>query len=197
MSDDRNRVAAGFTRAQVGEDEDGLIAAFGIPLTRLPADLWHGFAVRLLDAVGGELETDAEELLVDSAQESGYHLGYGILTSEAWLESVAPNLVRLPDDLLEGACAAFVACGWPEAEIVAFAPGERLALRAPCAPVLGPADRAADLRPRVALLRGMAAALMDLACADQPYPDGLGTYRCAPAIPAPDGDRVDFVVTRA
>jgi hypothetical protein len=197
MSDDRKRVAAGFTRIQVGEDEDGLIAAFGIPLTRLPADLWHGFAVRLLDAVGEDLETDAEELLVDSAQESGYHLGYGILTSDAWLESVAPYLVRLPDDLLAGACAAFAACGWPEAEIVAFAPRERLALRAPRAPAGGPEKRDADVRPQEALLRGLAAALMDLACADQPYPDGLGTYRCAPAAAAPDGAGIDFVVTRA
>jgi len=197
MSVDRNRVAAGFTRTQVGEDEDGLIAAFGIPLTRLPADLWHGFAARLLDAVGGELEPDAEELLVDSAHESGYHLGYGLLTSDAWRETVAPTLVRLPDDLLEGACAAFAACGWPEAEIVAFTPGERLALRAACGAADGPEGAGSDLRPRTALLRGLAAALMDLACADQPYPDGLGTYRCAPAAPLPDGFRADFVVTRA
>jgi len=197
MNVDRNRVAAGFTRTQVGEDEDGFIAAFGIPLTRLPADLWHTFASRLLDAVGGDLTADAEELLVDSAQESGYHLGYGILTSDAWRESVAPNLVRLPDDLLEGACAAFAACGWPEAEIVAFTPGERLALRGPRGVADSPDRRGADPRPQVALLRGMAAALMDLACADQPYPDGLGTYRCAPAVPTPDGARTDFVVTRA
>lgn len=197
MGEERNRVAGGFTRTRVGEDEDGLIAAFGIPLTRLPADLWHGFATRLLDAVGGELATDAEELLAGSAQESGYHLGYGILTSDAWRESVAPNLVRLPDDLLAGACAAFAACGWPEAEIVAFTPGERLALRAPCASAAGGGGPGADTRPRAALLRGMAAALMDLACADQPYPDGLGTYRCAPAVAAPGGDRADFVVTRA
>ncbi|MHB8078157.1 MAG: hypothetical protein ACYDIE_02730 [Candidatus Krumholzibacteriia bacterium] len=197
MSVDRNRVAAGFARTQVGQDEDGLLAAFGIPLTRLPADLWHVFAARLLDAVGAEVAEDTVELLADSAQQSGYHLGYGILTSEAWRESVAPSLERLPDDLLHGACAAFAACGWPEAEIVDFAPGERLTLRASRTVTDSPDRRGADPRPQFALLRGMAAALMDLACADQPYPEGLGTYRCATAVPAPDGVRADFVVTRA
>lgn len=197
MSIDRNQVVAGFTRTQVGEDEDGLIAAFGIPLTRLPADLWHVFAARLLDAVGAEIAADAEELLADSAQQSGYHLGYGILTSAAWREAVAPSLARLPDDLLEGACLAFAACGWPEAEIVAFTPGERLTLRASRKVAASPDRRGVDPRPQVALLRGMAAALMDLACADQPYPDGLGTYRCAAAVPTPDDAGIDYTVTRA
>ena len=196
MSIDRERIAADLAHVPAVAGSDGRLAVFGVSACRLPADLWYGFAQRLAGALGDELSAEAEELLAEAARESAYHLAYGVVTSEAWCQVVAPCVQRPPADTLQGACAVFAACGWPAVEIVDFVPGRRLGLRAiDDVPAVAAGAPGFD-RERAIMARGMAAALMDLAYSPRAYPDGMGEFHCRGRAAA-GVDRADFTAARA
>lgn len=201
MAIDRKRIIDAMSKVGVVGNEDGLIPAFNVFITRLPTDFWNSFAVRLLQKVDTDLVEAAEWLLVNAAHECGYHTGYGIITSEEWKAIVAPMIENAPEDVLHGAYAVFTAWGWAKSEVVELIPGERMVVRAYDYYESDPAEYGAAPRTWAYMIRGVSAAFMDLAYGGDYDPTGktgMRTFKCEQTKGIECGDEYgEFVVTKA
>jgi hypothetical protein len=200
MSIDRKQVVAQMSQVKATANQDGLIPAFGVYVNQLPTGFWNAFAERLTRSVDPELLEAAEWLLVNAAQECGYHTGYGIITSEEWRAVVEP-MVEAPEDVLHGAFAVFTAWGWAKCEIAELVPGERMVLRAYDYYEGDTVEYGASDKPSAYMIRGVSAAFMDLAYGgayDPAGASGMGTFKCVQTLGIECGDMYgEFVVTRA
>ena len=88
MAIDRNRIIESMASIRFFGNDEGLIPAHNLFITQLPTSMWNSFPERLTRRVGPELLEAAEALLVNAAQECGYHTGRGIITSINMLESL-------------------------------------------------------------------------------------------------------------
>lgn len=163
MAIDRKRIIESLSKIEVAGNQEGLIPAFGVFVNQLPAGFWIAFADRLTRAVGDDLLEAAEHLLVVAAHECGYHTGYGIINSEEWRAAVAPMVEKVPEDILHGAFAVLTAWGWAKSEIVELVPGQRMVVRAYDYYESDMVVYGATRKPSAYMLRGIAAAFMDLA----------------------------------
>lgn len=197
MAIDRQAIIDNLSQIEIVGNEEGLIPAFGVFITQLPASFWNNFAQRLTDKVDPDLLEAAEHLLVNAAHECGYHTGYGIINSEEWKAAVAPMVEKVPEDVLHGAYAVFTAWGWGKAEIVELVPGEKMVVRAYDYYEADIAEDGATISPSAYMIRGVSGAFMDLAYGN-PYPNGLYTFRCEQVKGIECGDSYgEFVVTTA
>jgi len=198
MAIDRKKIIQEMSKVSVVGNEEGMIPGFGVFVQQLPADFWNGFARRIVNYVPEDLVESAEALLVNAAQECGYHTGYGIITSDEWNRVVQPMVENAPEDILHGAYAVFTAWGWAKSEIVEIVPKEKMVVRAydyyeSDIMVYGNASRTCAY-----MIQGVSAAFMDIAYGDKPYPDGMGTFACVQTKGIEIGDDYgEFVVTRA
>ena len=184
----------------VGNDE-GLVPAFNVFVTQLPAQFWNSFAERLTRQVPPDLLEAAEWLLVNAAHECGYHTGYGIITSDEWNAIVGPMIEDPPADVLHGAFAVFTAWGWAKAEIVEIVPGEKMVVRAYDYYEADVVSYGSSDKLSAYMIRGVSAAFMDLAYGGEYDPSGetgLRTFQCAQTKGIECGDDYgEFVVTKA
>lgn len=201
MAIDRKVIIEEMSKVKVQGDDEGMIPAFGVYVQQLPGDFWNGFARRIVNSVPEDLVGVAEGLLVNAAHECGYHTGYGIITSDEWKAVVAPMIEKAPEDVLHGAFAVFTAWGWAQSEIVEIIPGEKMVVRAydyyeSDVMLYGKAKR-----PSAYMIRGVAAAFMDLAYGGDYDPTGekgLRTFTCTQAKGIEIGDDYgEFIVTKA
>lgn len=194
MAIDRNKVIGDLSKIKVQGNKDGMIPAFGVLIQQLPANFWNSFSEKILQAAGDDLMDAAEGLLENAAAECGYHTGYGIITSEEFNSVVGPMIENKPEDVLHGAYGVFTAWGWANAEVVDLVPGEKMVIRAYD---YYESDVVNPKKPFAYMIRGVSRAFMDLAYSD-PYPDGLGKYKCEQVKGIEKGDPYgEFVVTKA
>jgi len=201
MAIDRKKIIEDLSQIQIVGNEDGLIPAYNVFVTQLPAGFWNSFAERLTRQVSAELMESAEWLLVNAAQECGYHTGYGIITSEEWKAVVAPMVERTPEDILHGAFAVFTAWGWAKSEVVEVIPGERMVVRAYDYYESDVVGYGSGNKLSAYMIRGVSAAFMDLAYGgeyDSTGKTGTGTFACEQVKGIERGDDYgEFVVTKA
>jgi hypothetical protein len=197
MSVNRKLIIDSMSKVQVQANADGLIPAFGVLVNQLPAAVWNNFADLLVSSVSGDLQEAAEFLLMNAANECGYHTGYGIITSEEWKAIVAPTMEGTAENVLHGAFAVFSAWGWGRTEIEELVPGERMVVRAYDYYESDVVDQGADTRMTAHMIRGVCSAFMDLAYG-KPYPAGFRTFTCEQVKGLERGDDYgEFVVTKA
>ncbi len=201
MAIDRKRIIEAMSQIEVAGNEQGMIPAFNVFVTQLPASLWNNFAERLSRQVSPELHEAAEALLVNAAHECGYHTGYGIITSEEWKAVVGPMIEKVPEDILHGAFAVFTAWGWAKAEIIELVPNERMIVRAYDYYESDVVNYGKSSKPSAYMIRGVSAAFMDLAYGGEYDPTGqrgLRTFQCRQTRGIECGDEYgEFVVTRS
>lgn len=201
MAIDRHKIIESLSKVEVVGNDDGLIPQFGVYVNMLPAKFWSAFADRLVHQVGEDLLEAAEWLLVNAAQECGYHTGYGIITSDEWKAVVQPMIEKVPEDILHGAFAVFTAWGWAKSEIVELIPNEKMVVRAYDYYESDVVTYGKRKRPCAYMIRGVAAAFMDLAYGGEYDPTGrtgLRTFKCVQTKGIECGDEYgEFVVTRA
>ncbi len=195
MAIDRSKIIEEMSKVRVIGNEEGLIPAFGVYVQQLPTDFWNEFTLRMINSVEPDLMTLCEGLLVDAAHQCGYYTGHGIITSDEWNRVVAPMVEKAPEDILHGAFAVFTAWGWADSEIVEIVPQEKMVVRAYNYYEADGAKKAGLNRPFAYMIRGVAAAFMDLAYGD-PFPNGIYTYDCEQTKGLEVGDEYgEFVVT--
>ena len=199
MAIDRKKAIDAMAKVQVWANDEGLIPAFNVFITQLPASFWNSFSERLTRQVGPDLLDAAEYLLVNAANECGYHTGWGIMTSEEWKAVIEP-MVETTEDKLHGAFAVVTAWGWGKCEIVELEPGERMVVRAYDYYESDVVEFGASTKLSAYMLRGVCSALMDLAYGGEYDPTGktgLGTFACEQTRGIECGDEYgEFVVTR-
>jgi len=130
MAINRKKIIDDMSKLKFAGNENGLIEGFGVLVNQLPSDFWNGFAERLTSKVDPAMVDTTEYLLVNAAQECGYHTGFGIITSDEWKAIVEPMIEKIPEDILHGAFAVFAAWGWANTEIIELIPGEKMVVRA-------------------------------------------------------------------
>jgi len=201
MAIDRKRIIESLSRVTVAGNDEGIIPAFGVFVNQLPASFWNSFAERLVRQVGDELSETAEFLLVNAAQECGYHTGHGIMVSDEWRAVVEPMIERVPEDVLFGAFAVLTAWGWAKADVVEIQPNTRMLVRAYDYYEADVVMHGSVRRPCAYMIRGIAAAFMDLAYGgpyDPTGATGLRAFSCVQTKGIECGDDYgEFVVTRA
>lgn len=199
MTINRDQVIRDMSTIQVAADRDGLIPAFSVLITQMPATFWNTFASRMLDRVDDNLKPAVEDLLINAANECGYHTGHGIITSEEWDSIVGPS-VDCVEDVLEGAFAVFTAWGWGDTSIVELVPGERMVIHTKSYYEADEGEVKNPRRPGAYMLRGVCSAFMDLAYGGEYDPTGntgRGTFQCDQTKGVECGDDIgEFVITR-
>ena len=201
MAIDRERIIDELSKLDVRSDATGLMPGFGVFIQRMPASIWTLFAERLSRSVPDELLETAEWLLVNAAQDCGYHTGYGIITSEEWNAVVAPMIEKVPEDILHGAFAVLTALGWGKWEIVELIPGEKMIVRAYDYYEADAVDYGKSNKKSAYTMTGVAAACMDLAYGgnyDITGKTGLRTFTAKQTKGIECGDEYgEIVVTKA
>ncbi len=102
--------------------------------------------------------------------------------------------------MLHGAFAVFTAWGWAKSEIVELVPGERMVVRAYDYYESDVVSYGASSKPSAYMIRGVAAAFMDLAYGgpyDATGKTGLRTFQCVQSKGIECGDEYgEFIVTK-
>ena len=200
MAIDRKKIIEEMSKVKVLGNEEGLIPVFGVYVQQLPAEFWNGFARRIVNSVPEDLVEAAEALLVNAAHECGYHTGYGIITSDEFKKVVGPMIESEPEDVLHAAFAIFTAWGWAQSEVIEIVANEKMVVRAydyyeSDVMLYGKAER-----PSAYMIRGVAAAFMDLGYGGDYDPEGntgIRTFKCEQTKGIEIGDDyAEFVVTR-
>ncbi|MBC9783689.1 hypothetical protein H1S01_04080 [Heliobacterium chlorum] len=197
MPIDRKQIIDHLCRLEVEGNENGMISAFGVFLTQLPADFWNNFAERLTRSVRMDLRRAAEELLINAAHECGYHTGQGILSSEEWRSVVQPFVFKPPEDTLHGLLAVITSWGWAKAEIVELIPKTKMVVRSYDYYEADIVEQGRSSKMSAYMLCGICAAFMDLVYGDK-YPNGIHTFQCAQTKGIECGDEYgEFVAVKS
>ena len=197
MAIDRKKIIKVLSQIRIEGNDDGLIPAFGVLVNQMPASMWNNFAELVCETVSGDLAEAAHYLLMNAANECGYHTGYGIITSEEWNSVVAPMVEKVPEDILHGAFAVFTAWGWAKSEIIELIPEEKMVVRAYDYYESDVVEYGVSGRMSAFMIQGVSAAFMDLAYG-KPYPEGFRTFKCEQVKGIECGDEYgEFLVTKA
>ena len=109
---------------------NGLIEAFGVLLTYLPAEYYGKIAFRFekeLDKAGG-IDGLAKPLLIESGHVCGFNTFGGIMTSDVWNTLIYP-LLQTREDWVYAMIAVINALGWGHWRIETLEAGQKLILR--------------------------------------------------------------------
>jgi hypothetical protein len=189
----RDKVVKDLVNITVTHDQDGLIPNFNVLVNQLPTAFWNTFAERMMAAAPADRKPALEQALVQCAYECGYHTGYGIITSNEFKSVVMPMVTEGAKDVLRGAFAVFTAWGWAKSGIMQIVEGEKMTIRATD---YYEADGTKGAEKRAFMIRGICTAFFELAYSD-PYPDGMGKFRCEQVKGMECGDQFgEFVVTK-
>lgn len=115
----------------LGGNEEGLIPAFGLYLTKHFADYYNRISYGLLREFfrqAPELAEDARELLVEAGHVCAFNTFGGIMTSVEW-DAVVRPMIASREDWIHGMVAVVNALGWGRWEVASLVPGERLVVR--------------------------------------------------------------------
>lgn len=127
---DENGIVQAVAGLPLVGDEEGLISAFGLYLTRMYSDYYNKTSFRfesaLREVMGGvELAT---ELLIESGHICAFNTFGGIMKSDEWKALIQPHL-RDKADWAHGMTAVVNALGWGIWRVVELVPGEKLVMR--------------------------------------------------------------------
>lgn len=197
MAIDGNRIIRAVMEGSRIRDAKGIIPLFGVYLSIFSVDFYNRLSFDFERMLPPSINGHAESLLIEAAQECGYATFHGIRTSREWEELVTP-MVENPEDQILGFTAVAVAFGWGDLSVLEINPGERLRIRADQSyeasgflQRYGMADS-----PKCYMLRGVAAAFMDLLYGEE-YPEGCFTFSARePRCRAKGDEYCEFVVEK-
>jgi predicted hydrocarbon binding protein len=149
----------------IAGNDEGLIPAFGLYLTRHMADYYNRISyatARRLER-SGEVSDDARVLLVEAGHVCAFNTFGGIMKSAEW-DAVVRPMIEAREDWIRGMVAVVNAFGWGHWDIAELVPGERLSIRIEnayeaCGYLR---DYGTSDRPRCYLATGGVAGLMNL-----------------------------------
>ncbi len=115
-----------------GSDEDGLIHAFGVLLTRMYANYYNLITYLTIEAVKNELGDMGMPVIEALFREAGHVCGFntlgGIMVSAEWDALILPQL-KTREDWMHGIVAVMNALGWGTIRINKLLPGEYLEMQ--------------------------------------------------------------------
>lgn len=200
MAIDRNKIIDELSKISIIGNNDGIIDAYGVFMQQLPSSFWNNFSEKLTRSVPEDLLETAEWLLVNAAQECGYHTGYGIINSMEWKSVVVPMLENDSEDILHGIFAVLSAWGWAKAVVKEIIAGERMVIHAYDYYEADIVEYGKSDKLSAYTLTGVSAAFMDLVYGgkyDSSGLTGLRTFSCKQTKGIECGDDFgEFIVSR-
>lgn len=108
-----------------GDEETGLIKAYGGSITRHYSNYYNLISVRILMELEKKYKRDgvlkAKSIMIKSAQTSAMYLLSNLISSSEWKTHIAPS-VKTTEDQLHGILAFINTLGWGKWEIERFNP---------------------------------------------------------------------------
>ncbi len=176
MAIDGKRIISAVMEGSRYRDAKGIIPLFGVYLSIFSTQYYNKLSFEFELLMKDDRILEAEELLVNAAQECGYATFQGIRMSKEWEDIVIP-MIESREDEIEGFIAVAIAFGWGQLEKIELIPQERLVIRAKDSyEARGYLDRFGYSNSgKCYMLRGVSAAFMDLLYG-QDYPEGCFTF---------------------
>jgi hypothetical protein len=131
MAIDERAVVTAVAGLGIAGNDEGLIPAFGLYLTRHMADYYNRIsfaAARRLERASDEVSDDARLLLVEAGHVCAFNTFGGIMKSAEW-DAVVMPMIEAREDWVRGMVAVVNAFGWGRWSIDELVPGERLEVR--------------------------------------------------------------------
>lgn len=126
MAIDERAVVSAIASLGIAGDEEGLIPAFGLYLTRHSADYYNRISFAAARRLGGSgLEDDARALLVEAGHVCAFNTFGGIMKSAEW-DAVVKPMIETREDWVRGMVAVINAFGWGRWSVVELVANERL-----------------------------------------------------------------------
>lgn len=196
MAIDREKIITTVSKIPFTPNENGLITAFGTSMQQLPTTFWHHLTWQLLNHNTTDLDK-LEKSLIKMAHESTYYTGYHLIISNEWNHLIAPMVEKHPEDVVKAMLAVFAAWGFGNLELIELDAFKKMVIQATHYHESEITQLGTINRPCAYMIRGVCAALMDLAYPEKHYPEALGTYKCQQTKGIEIGDAYgEFVVTK-
>lgn len=128
MAVDERAVVAAVSGLGIAGDDEGMIPAFGLYLTRHMTDYYNRIsfaAARRIEATG--LEDDARALLVEAGHVCAFNTFGGVMKSAEW-DAVVRPMLETREDWLRGMVAVVNAFGWGRWSITELVANESLSI---------------------------------------------------------------------
>jgi hypothetical protein len=126
MAIDEKRIVEAVSSLGIAGNEEGLIPAFGLHLTRHMADYYNRVCFETARRMEGSgLEEDARELLVEAGHVCAFNTFGGVMESAEW-DAVVRPMIETREDWLHGIVAVVNAFGWGIWKVDELVPDERL-----------------------------------------------------------------------
>lgn len=127
---DEDAIVAALSGMEIVGNEEGLVPAFGVLLTRMYANYYNRISYefsRRLEEVTGEPDLGSL-LLIEAGHNCAFNTFGGIMQSDEWYGLIEP-MCESREDWLHGIVACINAFGWGIWRVAELVPGERLVLR--------------------------------------------------------------------
>jgi len=127
---DEDAIVAALAQMPIAGNEEGLIPAFGVVLTRMMADYYNRISFEFEIAIGkatGE-PTLGSLLLVEAGHNCAFNTYGGIMKSDEWYGLIKP-MCQTREDWVHGIVAVVNALGWGIWRVQELVANERLVIR--------------------------------------------------------------------
>ena len=133
MPIDEKEIISKFKQINLEPNNEGIISAFGVHLTLLPADYYNEVAIRFLEEFRKKTSEKsvmeaAFQLLVEAAHVCGFNTLGGIMLDSYWKEQIEPYL-NTPEDWLKAILAIINLMGWGHYVLQELIPGEKMTVK--------------------------------------------------------------------
>ncbi len=126
MAIDEKAVVTAVSSLGIAGDDEGMIPAFGLYLTRHMADYYNRISFAAARKMAGSgLEEDGRALLVEAGHVCAFNTFGGIMKSAEW-DAVVRPMIGTREDWLRGMVAVVNAFGWGRWSVVDLVPDETL-----------------------------------------------------------------------
>ncbi len=126
MAIDEKTIIEAVSGLGIAGDEEGMIPAFGLYLTRHMADYYNRISYAAARKMAGTgLEDDARYLLMEAGHVCAFNTFGGIMKSAEW-EAVVKPMIETREDWILGMTAIVNAFGWGRWKVEELVPGESL-----------------------------------------------------------------------
>lgn len=127
---DENAIVGALAQMPIAGNEEGLIPAFGVVLTRMCADYYNRISFEFenqIEKATGEKSLGAL-LLVEAGHNCAFNTFGGIMKSDEWAGLIQP-MCQTREDWVHGIVAVVNALGWGIWRVQELVPNQRLVVR--------------------------------------------------------------------
>lgn len=129
MAIDERAVVAAVSGLGIMGNDEGLIPAFGLYLTRHLADFYNRISYATAHRLEqGEVAEDGKELLIEAGHVCAFNTFGGVMKSAEW-DAVVRPMIETREDWVRGMVAVVNAFGWGRWEVSSLDPGASLGIR--------------------------------------------------------------------